>query len=132
MWFLLARFLDGGWAISFSTVASAIFAALAGLGTGVLMACTFRPLFRRAPPVAFVALPALTLPAGIVVFSCLLWLARVAAGIRFGHGFTVFDDLGLILNTYLVYGLISIGAPLFFGLALANQYVLRGILRRSA
>jgi hypothetical protein len=131
VWFGVATLLDSDWAISKDTWPF-IAALCAAVLTGILISTVFRPLFRRTPGGIFVFLPLFTLPMGIVLFSLLLWLARRFTGVHFVPSVMPAHELRLIAETYLIGGLISIFAPVLFGLALLNQYAMRFLLRRLA
>ena len=132
VWFGIAMLLDSNWAIPKDSTFPFIAALFAAIITGIFISTVFRPLFRRTPAGIFVFLPLVTLPTGIAVFALLLWLARRFTGVHFVPSVTPAHELRLIVETYLIGGLISIFAPVLFGLALLNQYAMRFLLRRVA
>ncbi len=131
VWFGVAALLDSDWAIPKDSLPF-MAAFCAAILTGIFISTVFRPLFRRTPAGIFVFLPLVTLPTGIAVFALLLWLARRFTGVDFVPSVTPAHELRLIVETYLIGGLISVFAPVLFGLALLNQYVMRSLLRRVA
>jgi len=129
LWFLVPLLFDDGWGIppgSLGRIAGVSCAAL----TGVLIAFLFRAAFRRAPMLAFILLPCITLPVAIVSFSLLLWLSRLALGVHFTPP-PVGGELRLLAESYLIYGLLGSG-PVLYILALLNQYAMRSLLNRNA
>ena len=66
-----------------------------------------------------------TLPFAIGLFATLVWASRVMLGYHFEPQLSRRAELGLILETYLVYGLISLVTPLLYVLALVTQRVMK-------
>lgn len=129
LWFLLPLLLDNGWGIP-SGFIGGVAGVVCAMGTGALVSFLFRPAFRRAPMLAFVLLPCVTLPVAILSFSFLLWVSRLALGVHFSPS-PFGGDLRLLAETYIIYGLLGSG-PFLYALALLNQYAMRSLLNRNA
>lgn len=129
LWFLLPLLLDNGWGIPSGFIGRVAGVACA-MGTGALVSFLVRTAFRRAPMLAFILLPCVTLPVAILSFSFLLWVSRMALGVHFSPS-PFGGDLRLLTETYLIYGLFGSG-PFLYVLALLNQYALRCLLNRNA
>jgi hypothetical protein len=127
LWFLFPLLFDSGWGIPPGSIGR-VAGAFCAMVTGVLISFLFRPAFRRAPLLAFIFLPCVTLPVAIVSFSLLLWLSRLLLGVHFSPA-PVGGDLRLLAESYLVYGLLGSG-PLLYIFALLNQYAMRSLLNR--
>jgi len=65
-----------------------------------------------------------------VLFSLLLWLARLVLNERFVPH-PPQGDLELLVETYIFYALFGLGAPIFYGLALLNQWLMSWVQRRN-
>jgi hypothetical protein len=129
-WALIPLVLDSGWAIP-SGVLGLVAALVCGLVTGLLVSLIFALPFRFAPPVLFYLLPLDTVPVAIAIFSILIWLVRLALNIRFAPP-PAQGDLQLILDSYLFYSLCSYLAPFLYIFGVANQRIMRFILRERS
>ena len=129
LWFLIPLLCDSGWGIPPGSIGSAA-GVICAMLTGALISFLFRWAFRRAPVLAFILLPCVTLPVAIASFSFLLWLSRLALGVHFSPA-PVGGDLRLLTESYLIYGLLGSG-PVLYILALLNQYAMRSLLNRNA
>ncbi len=94
--------------------------AIVGVSVGALVR---RPLQARSRLTPF--LPLVTLPLAIALFATLVWASRAILGYHFTPQLSRRAELGLILETYLVYGLVSLMTPLLYVLALLNQRMIR-------
>lgn len=120
-WFVVLLLLDGGWAMPLSSVVGIATSIASSVGTGVVVAHLFRVPICRARGVWFAILPLATVPAAIVVFTCLIWFARRLAQVSFVPPLVNRNEFAFILGTYAIYGTISLVAPVLWGLAFINQ-----------
>jgi hypothetical protein len=129
-WSLIPVLLDSGWAIP-SGVLGLMAALVCGLVTGLLVSLIFALPFRLAPPVLFYFLPLITVPCAIALFSVLIWVVRLGLDMHFAPA-PVQGDLSLILDSYLFYALCSYLTPFLYIFGLANQVMMRFILRERS
>ena len=131
VWFCLALYLDESWAIPRNRFAPIATFLLCGIISGLVVSYVFRGAFRRLRVPWSFFLPLATIPIGVSVFSVLLWYSRTLLG----YHFTPLPPLGelrLILETYLIYSLISLAAAVVYPLSLLNQFILHELLNRNA
>ncbi|HZM52558.1 MAG TPA: hypothetical protein VFE68_18795 [Vicinamibacteria bacterium] len=134
LWFGLAIAFDKGVqdfnypVIPTDSSVALFMSSLCGIATGVAVALLFqRPLLSRSWAVFF-GLPLATLPAALIVFSLLVWVTWLGFGSLEEPPFL---RLGNILGIFLIYGLLSIFAPVLYAFALLNQYLLRSLVQRT-
>ena len=132
-WFVVALVLDRGWALPLRSAWGIAGAAASAIATGVTVTHLFNIPMRRARGVAFVALPLITVPTAILLFSTFVWRVRRLTGSVFTPPLAPRDAFELIFGTYLVYSLITLAAPFLFVLAYVNQRWARArLLGRTA
>jgi hypothetical protein len=130
-WFCLACFLDEAWAIPRDRMSSVATFLLCGVISGLVVSYTFRGAFRRLRLPWLFFLPLITIPVGVSAFAVLLWLARVLLGYHFSPP-PAQGDLQLILQTYIIYSLVSLAAVIIYPLSLLNQFIVHELLDRNA
>lgn len=127
-WFVVLLLLDGGWAMPLGSVGGIAASLASAVGTGIVVAHLFRVPICRNRGAWFAVLPLVTVPAAIVVFSCFIWLARRASQVSFTPPLGTRSEFAFILSTYVIYGTISLIAPVLWGLAFINQRWMRSRL----
>src|SRR5205814_3449170 len=129
VWFLIPLSFDSGWGLPHG-----VFGRLAALAcsilTGLFISLVFVHPFRFTSLVAFFALPIITVPIAITLFSLFLWVARLALGEHFVPH-PAGGDFRLILESYIFYGLFGFLSPVLYGLALLTQWIMRTMLQRT-
>jgi hypothetical protein len=131
VWFVVACFLDEAWAIPHDRISSVATLLLCGVIAGLLVSYTFRGAFRRLRLPWLFFLPLVTIPVGVSAFAVLLWVARVLLGYHFSPPPSQ-GDLQLILETYIIYSLISLAVAIIYPLSLLNQFIMHELLNRNA
>lgn len=102
---------------------------LVAASTGTVILVVFRRAILSGSRRLFFALPVLTLPAAIVLFSVLVWLARLALGSNGSPDWSLHPPgFMVILDGYVMYGLFSVFAPILYVLALATQWMIQKVV----
>ena len=128
-WFLIPLSFDSGWGLPHGTLGR-IVALGCGIATGLFISSAFARPFRSSSRVGFFVLPVITVPIAITLFSLFLWVARLGLNEHF-FPHPAGGDLRLILESYIFYGLSGLAAPVLYGLALLNQWIMHLVLQRS-
>jgi hypothetical protein len=120
-WFAVVLLLDRGWALPLNSGWGIVGAVASALVTGMAVTYVFQIPICRARGLAFIALPLVTVPTAILLFSTCVWCTRRLTGAVFSPPLLPREEFELILSTYSIYGLISLVAPVLFFLAYVNQ-----------
>lgn len=131
IWAVMAVILDGAteadhsWAIPWQDPVALSLVLIGGATVGVVIGALVRRLTSACSRIALF-LPLLTLPLAISLFALFVWGTRVVLGYHFvPQPLGGRSELSLIVETYLVYGLVSLATPFLYGLALLNQRAIR-------
>jgi hypothetical protein len=135
VWFLIALTFDKGVRdFNYPVIPTAGLLAIAGsllaaILTGVSISLLFQRCIQSRSMWLHLALPLITVPTAITIFSVLVWVVWLLLGRTAGV-----QPLGQLANTlgfFLIYGLCSIFAPFLYVVAALNNWTLHEILKRA-